>query len=47
MSSGESYDNKGLEHTVLKLDIKNNYGKKSNFFPQNVNLYLFWINQVQ
>jgi hypothetical protein len=31
MSSGESYDNKGLEHTVLKVDIKNNYEKKSNF----------------
>ena len=31
MSSGESYDNKGLKHTVLKVDIKNNFGKKSNF----------------
>ena len=31
MSSGESYDNKGLNHTVLKVDIKDNFGKKSNF----------------
>ena len=31
MSSGESYDNKGLKHTVLKIDIKNNFGTKSNF----------------
>ena len=31
MSSGESYDNKGLKHTVLKVEIKNNLGKSSNF----------------
>ena len=31
MNSGESYDNKGLKHTVLKIEIKNNYGKSSNF----------------
>ncbi len=31
MSLGESYDNKGLKHTVLKVEIKNNLGKSSNF----------------
>ena len=31
MSCGESYDNKGLKHTVLKVEIKNNLGKSSNF----------------
>ena len=31
MSCGESYDNKGLKHTVLKIDIKNNVEKGSKF----------------
>lgn len=31
MNSGESYDNKGLKHTVLNVDIKNIWEKKSNF----------------
>ena len=30
MSSGEAYDNKGLGHTVLKVEIKSNSGKSSN-----------------
>ena len=31
MRSGESYDNKGLKHTVLKVDIKNTFGNNSQF----------------
>ena len=30
MSTGESYDNKGLKHTVLKLEIKNKVKESSN-----------------
>ena len=30
MSSGEAYDNKGLDHTILKVEIKSNSGKRSN-----------------
>ena len=31
MCFGESYDNNGLKHTVLKVDIKNNFNKNSKF----------------
>ena len=31
MSCGESYDNKGLNHTVLKVDIKKNVEEGSKF----------------
>jgi hypothetical protein len=31
LSCGESYDNNGLKHTVLKIDIKNNVEKSSKF----------------
>ena len=30
MSSGEAYDNKGLDHTILKVEIKSNTGKGSS-----------------
>jgi hypothetical protein len=30
MSSGEAYDNKGLDHTILKVEIKSNSGKGSS-----------------
>ena len=30
MSSGEAYDNKGLEHTILKIEINSNSSKKSS-----------------
>ena len=30
MNSGEAYDNKGLDHTILKVEIKSNSGKSSN-----------------
>ena len=46
MSSGEAYDNKGLDQTILKLKLKVIL-EKVQILYLIVNLSLLWINLAQ